>query len=289
MTVVLLALGAAAMLGLAVNLQKRGLGRAQVRVGVLIGVFSMAACFWILAPFYVSPAWWGSTAIVWFVLAGLMMPALAQSMQVAAVARVGASMTTAMAAFTPLFSVLFAMAILGERPNLQTALAIALLVSGLVLAADGATKKLGTFSLLVLSLPLGMAVMRGLAHPLVKLGLADIASPFFASMVMTSVSCLVVLAMTFVSFKSGRPLIWPSQAKDGFWFVASGILIGLALWMLTAAVHQGNVIIAVPLASTTPLWALGFEVLVFRQEAFRIRQLVTIALVLVGGLLLVTR
>lgn len=289
MTVVLLALGAAAMLGLAVNLQKRGLGRAQVRVGVLIGVFSMAACYWLMAPFFFDQSWFSSPAVVWFILAGLMMPALAQSMQVASVASVGASMTTAMAAFTPLFSVLFAMLLLGERPNLQTALAIAILICGLVLTADGVTKKLGTFSLFVLSLPLGMALFRGVAHPLTKLGLAEIASPFFATLVMTSVSCLVLVALTYASVKSGRALTWPAKLGDSLWFVASGVLIGLALWMLTAAVHRGSVTIAVPLASTTPLWALGFEVLVFRQERFRPRQLLTIVLVIVGGILLVTR
>jgi drug/metabolite transporter (DMT)-like permease len=68
----------------------------------------------------------------------------------------------------------------------------------------------------------------------------------------------------------------------------NGIVVGLGILLLQAAISGGEVTTAAPLVSTTPLWALVLGLLVFRHESLRPWHGVVALLVAAGAALIVS-
>ena len=70
----ILALCAAALFGLVPHIQRAALPHTDVRTGAAITVATMAAMFWLVAPFIVRPEWWFTQAALIFAACGLVFP-----------------------------------------------------------------------------------------------------------------------------------------------------------------------------------------------------------------------
>ena len=75
---------AAALFGLLIHFQRRGLESCDPLIGAFISVLAMTALLWILSPFFISYNWILSKAALIFFLGGLFFPASAQVAQASA-------------------------------------------------------------------------------------------------------------------------------------------------------------------------------------------------------------
>src|SRR5262249_58032095 len=117
--------------------------------------------------------------------------------------RMGPGIRGALSNLTRLFAVAVAAVLLDELPRPLQALGIAMVVMGVItLSLD--REWLGTrWHLAAILLPIGIAAIRGLTHPVTKLGLALWPSPFAAVLIGYLMSSLVVAG---VAAAGRRPL-----------------------------------------------------------------------------------
>ena len=281
-----LAIFAGALFGLVVHVQRRGLDNADPLAGAFLSVLSMAGFFWILSPAFIELHWFASHAVLIFALGGLFFPAAAQTFQIYSIRRAGPAMTATVGSFTPFFAVIPAVLFLGEAFGLQLAAGMALMTVGLILTALPTRRIPRSWPLWAIFLPLGSALVRGLAQPITKTGLNEIPSAFLATLVFGSVSSLVLALLIVATGRVGRV----RQAGAGMkWFALSGVMNGCGILCLNTAIGIGSVTVAAPLASMSPLWTLMFGLTIFRNEKLTPRHFVVALLVVGGALLIITR
>ena len=283
---VLLSLCAAAALGMTVQLQRMGLDHADARAGTTISILSFAALFWLLAPFWIDWSWWSHPATLIFAGCGLVFPALSQRLQIYSVVKLGPAISSSVGVFAPLFAALPAVVLLGERFNLQAALGLAIMIGGVSLATRAPKGSVRAFPLWAILIPIGASFFRGIVQPVVKIGLLDLPSPFFATMVMATVSAVLVTIWQLAAPSTGARFTF---RRGQLWFVVNGALTGIGILLLNKALQIGEVVIAAPFLSTVPLWALFFGWTVFRREPLTQRHLLVAGVVVFGAALLVTR
>lgn len=273
--------------GLTAHVQKTALQGTDVSAGALISVATMTAVLWVLAPFFIEWHWFATQAAAIFAVCGLVFPAASQRLQVAAVQQVGPTLTSALGSLAPLFAVTLAVLFLGETLNATGALGIALMLAGLLLSAlkpGGGLPR--AFPVVMLLLPLGAALARGVVQPATKYGSLEINSAFFATLVMSTVAT-VVLFFWMLADRTRRPIRMTRRGNRHF--MLNGLVIGSGILSLQVAISHGAVSLAAPLASATPLWTLVFGVMFFRNEDLTWRHLVMVLLVVTGAILVVTR
>lgn len=279
------ALTAAAGFGASVHFQRKGLDGMDASQGALVGTGVATMMFAAVAPFVVDPSWIASEATAWFALCGLFMPALSMILAIRSVGIAGPALTAALGSCTPLFAIAPALLLFGEEIGPRTAIGIAVMTAGLALApfvqgGAGAVK----VPLWALALPLGASALRGASQPIAKFGMLTAPSPVYAALVTFAVSTLVLAAI------NARKLRGLSRGGVGLrWFAGAGAVNGVALLALNAALRDGDVVVAAPLAATAPLWALVWGALVFRGERLTLRHLGVAALATAGAALIVSR
>lgn len=284
----LFALGAAALFGLNVHVQGRALRGADALTGAFLSVGAMAALFWLCAPFVIDWHWFLTSAAAVFALAGLGFPAMGQAFQVASVGRVGPSLTSAIGSFTPIFAITPAILFMGETLRPLGALGLGLMILGLILSALTRRGIPRGFPLWALLLPLAAAAGRGMAQPVLKIGLDDVASPFFAALVTATVST-AVLGLVVLRRRAVAAAALPHSRRALWLFALSGVINGMGILSLSGAVMRGDLTLVSPLIATSPLWSLFFGIVAFRGEKVTGRHLLVASLVVAGAVLLVTR
>lgn len=284
---VVFALLSGVFFGLTAHVQKAALRGTDVSAGALISVATMTVALWAVAPFFVEWRWFTTEAAAIFAVCGIVFPAASQRLQVASVLQVGPTLTSALGSVAPLFAVTLAVMFLGERLNLVGALGIALMLAGLLLSAlrpGGGSPR--AFPVVMLLLPLGAALARGVVQPATKFGFIEVNSAFFATLVMSTVATGVLLAWMLAD-RARAPI--RMTRRGNFHFMLNGLVIGAGILSLQVAISHGAVSLAAPLASATPLWTMAFGVMFFRNEHLTWRHLVMVLLVVTGAILVVTR
>jgi len=282
----LFGLSAGALFGLLIHFQRRGLQTYDPLVGAFVSVSSMSCFLWVLSPFFIDYTWFSSKAALIFFLSGLFFPAAAQVAQVFSIARVGPALTSAIGAFAPFFAAFPAILFLGEPWGFQLIIGMSLMTFGLILSTLGAKNLKRTWPLWFLLLPLGASFARGVIQPVLKLGLSDIPSPFFATLMLGSVSTFILAAVLILTKKTN--LIFASW--DGAkWFSISGVINAFGILSINYAIFLGGVVLAAPLAATAPIWALLFGFLIFKNEKLGLQQFIVALFVVLGSVLIVVR
>ncbi|MGH1355216.1 MAG: DMT family transporter [Thalassovita sp.] len=283
----LLALTAGALFGFNVHIHRKGLDGADGLTGAFLSVISMAVMFWVVAPFVVEWSWFGQPGALIFAISGIFFPAVGQTFQIFSVQRVGPALTAALGSFVPVLATVPAILFLGESFGPRSALALTLMVGGLVLSAMPSRGITRSWPLWALAFPLGAATVRGFSQPAMKLGMETAPSPFFAAMITSGVSAVVLAIILMARDRGTRRLVSGGAARR--WFMLSGVINGVGILSLNGALSKGDVTVVAPLAATAPLWALLFGALVFRRETLRPRNYLIAALVVTGAAILVTQ
>lgn len=282
----LLALLAGAFFALTAFSQRRGLAYTDGLTGARYSIATMAACLWLVSPFFVDYAWFGEPIVWMFVMTGILFPATSQTAQIFSVQRLGPTLTSALGGLAPVFAVIPAILILGEAFNLQAGVGLGLIVAAMIYSTIGSKKLPRNWPIWALGLPLGASLARGLTQPFTKLGMLEIPSPIFASMVQATVSlCVILLVTSLPSIRKARKI----GAEGRKWFCVTGVLITCGILSLNWSISLGEVLLVAPIASLVPLWALAFNVLIFRVEMVGLRHLGVAVLVVLGVFLISSR
>jgi drug/metabolite transporter (DMT)-like permease len=279
-----LALGAAALFGLALVLTQLGLRQVSALRGAGMSVPTTAALFLLLAPVALDTSTFQAGSLVLFAMAGCLFPATVTLLTFEANRRIGPHLTGALGNLTPLFAVLIAFLLLGEVPRTGELAGIAVILSGVLLligTRPGAMSG-GAFGW-ALALPIAGAVIRGLVQPVVKLGLETWSSPFAAALIGYIVSATVILSTGLI--REG-PAFLAYEGRTWRLFAAIGICNGLAVLSMYAALARGPVTVVAPLVACYPLATLAFSRLLLGSRDITLRLAVGAAVTVVGVALL---
>ncbi|MBT4486072.1 MAG: EamA family transporter [Rhodospirillaceae bacterium] len=275
-------LGASLFFALGIQFLSLGLRHGDARTGTLIDIATTAAFYWLLSPLFLKTEYFTSAGFLIFVAVGLFRPVISANLALEAVRRLGPTLTSTLTSTTPLFAAVFGILLLGESVTMAIVLGTVAVVLGTALPTAGG-KAARPWPIWALVFPLGAAGLRSIAHVLIRMGLAFAPEPLFAGLVAYSVSCLMALAVQGWRGELRR-VNWANPGL--LWFVAAGIVHGLAVWVMNAALATTPVSIVVPLVSTTPLFTLLLGLVLFHKEAITWRQ-VTMVVMVVAGVILI--
>jgi drug/metabolite transporter (DMT)-like permease len=281
--VVALALGAAASIGLSLVLTQIGLRYLSPLRGACTSVPSTALAYLALSAVLLDASGFRTGSAALFALAGCLFPAAVTILTFEGNRRVGPAITGALGNLTPLFAVFIALVLLGEVPSLGQLAGMGVILSGVLLIIGAPRDKPHVGFGWALALLLAAAFIRGLVQPVVKLGLEHWPNPFAATLIGYVVSALTLLAVGYgregaAILPFGRPG-WP-------WFVPVGLLNGLGVLMLYAALARGPVAVVAPLVACYPLATLAFGRLLFGTGGLTLGAGLGVAVTVAGVVLL---
>lgn len=258
-SVTLLALGSAACFGLSLVLTQLGLRYLSPLRGACVSIPTTALAFLALSPLLLDLEGFRAGSAALFTLAGCLFPAAVTLLMFEANLRVGPAIAGALGNLTPLFAILIAFLLLGEVPRLGQLGGVAVILAGVLLIIGAPRNSPHQAFGWAIVLLLVAACIRGLVQPVVKLGLESWPSPFAATLIGYLISTLMVLSVG--ASREGRA-ISPFRTKGWRWFAPVGLLNGLAVLTMYAALARGPVAVVAPLVACYPLATLAFSRLV---------------------------
>jgi drug/metabolite transporter (DMT)-like permease len=221
-------------------------------VGVAISIPTSTLLFWCLAPFFVDPSGGSLNAVVLFAGIGLLFPGVAALLNFESNRLMGPNIAGALSSLTPVFAVILAIVILGERVRVPQLLALAALVIGISLMYR-VHVSLSARSLWLMALPVASSAIRGVIQPIAKLGFAWWPNPIAAVVVSYTVSSAVLIVAALIRAGGIVPAI---DYRGALWFAAVGLCNGLAVLAMYGALASGPVTIVSPLIAGYPLLTL---------------------------------
>lgn len=261
---IVFALASAFLFALTNHFQSLGLEGSDARTGSLINIATGAVFYWLLAPLFLESWYWFTWGMVLFALVGIIRPSLSSFLAIQSIHVMGPTLTSALTASAPIFGALFAIFLLGETLDLKTALGIAAVMAGAVVASYRPQGIVRDWPLWAISLPVGAALVRATGHAVTKLGLEDAPSPSFAVLVSNTVSLVIASAAFRIE---GRAITGTRRSIR--WFVASGIAAAISLHFLNSALQIGELVAVVPIVSATPVFTMLLGLFVFRGRSSR--------------------
>jgi drug/metabolite transporter (DMT)-like permease len=274
-----LAFGSAFCFALALVLTQFGLRTLPPMDGARISVPVTALVFLALSPLTVSFSRWQPGSLALFAGAGLIFPVAVTLLTFASNRRIGPNLTGTLGNMTPLFAVGIAALLLGEVPGAGQIAGIAIICGGIVLIFARRRAMPHGIPAWAVLLPLAAALIRGLVQPVVKLGLAGWPDPFAAVTIGYAVSAVVITTAGLV--RKGRGAMYPSSPGRR-WFMAVGIVNGLAVLTLYTALARGPVTLVAPLVACYPLFTLLLNRIVLGDRSLSLQPVIGIAVTVAG-------
>lgn len=279
---VLLALFAAVLFGLQAVLARRSLGFVDAQTGTMISIVTAALIFWAIAPWKMRPEFWFTPAVWIFGFNGLLHPTVSMYLSFEANKRMGPTVSSSVAASTPMFATAGAVAGLGEPITVEILLGTSAVMAAVVVLS-WRRGGVGNWPLAALFFPLGAAVVRAFNQVWARFGLGVLDEPHFALTVSFSVAAVVSVAAWLVRSRTRKKEI---NFPGLYWGVASGATVAIAVGAMYMALSTGLVVVVSPLINTYPLFAMVLALLV-GQEYPNLRILIGVLLV-VGGVTLIS-
>jgi drug/metabolite transporter (DMT)-like permease len=264
-TAIFLALASMFGLGAGFVLTQFGLRWMVPWVGAAISIPTSTLLFWCLAPFYVDPSESSMKAIVLFAFVGLFFPGTVALLNFESNRLMGPNIAGALSSMTPVFAVVLAIAILGERVRCSQLLALAAIVVGIALMYR-VHVNLSDRSLWLLALPVAASAIRGVIQPIVKFGFEWWPNPIAAVVVSYTVSSAVLIVSALARAGATVPEI---DHRGALWFAAVGLCNGLSVLAMYGALEYGPVAIISPLIASYPLVTLLLSRVFLRKEDLR--------------------
>jgi drug/metabolite transporter (DMT)-like permease len=280
---ILLALTSSVLFAVAIQFMNRGLRHTDSETGSLVHIASTTLFYWLLAPWFVESWYWLTAAAGIFAVVGLFKPVLSANCALLGVRYMGPTPTSTLASTAPLFAAAFGVLILGEHLTPPIIAGTVAIMAGCMLLAQRGGGRRMNWPLWALSLPLGAALFRSAGDVLTKIGMVETPSPIFAGLVSYNVSLLLAVA----AYGLRRRTV-PKLGRDGGaqWFVLAGVINGVSVLSLNAALQLGEVIVVIPLVASSPLVTLLLSLSLFRGEIITRQSLLAVLLVVPGVILI---
>jgi drug/metabolite transporter (DMT)-like permease len=269
--------------GMALVTGRIGLRSIDARSGAAVSIPTATVLFALAAPFAFDGGGFTVLAALIFAAVGLFFPGLVTILTFRSNERLGPTMTGAVSCTAPLFALLAAGLLLGEKVPARAAVACVAIVVGIAVLSwkqDAVRPGFPGWSLLW---PISGAVVRGLAQAGAKAGLVLWPSPFSASLLGYSVSSAIVIGTNQIG-RSGRPRL----TRHGVvWFALTGILNGGAVLLMYGALSVAPVSLVAPIVATYPLVTAAVGAVVLREETVTPRMAVGAAITVLAMVYLV--
>jgi drug/metabolite transporter (DMT)-like permease len=259
----LLALFATLGLGAGFVLTQFALRFMPPRLGVAFSIPTSTLLFWCLAPFLIDLRKFDIEAAGVFAGVGLLFPGAVALANFESNRLVGPNLAGAMGGLAPVFAILLALLLLGERLRILQLLAIAAIVAGVVLMYRGQWHAFRARGLWLLALPLGASAIRGFIQPLVKFGLERWSDPIAAAVIGYTVSSMVLILSAVASRQSRQQRL---DRRGVVWFAAVGLCNGAAVLSMYAALGRGSVGLVSPVVATYPLVTVLLSAALLKRE-----------------------
>jgi drug/metabolite transporter (DMT)-like permease len=251
-------------------------------VGVAISIPTSTLLFWGLAPFFVDPSAGNLKAVVLFACVGLVFPGAAALLNFESNRLMGPNIAGALSSLTPVFAVILAIVILGERVRVPQLLALAALVVGISLMYR-VHVTLSARSLWLMALPVASSAIRGVIQPVAKFGFAWWPNPIAAVVVSYTVSSAVLIVAAITRAGGAIPDI---DHRGALWFAAVGLCNGLSVLAMYGALASGPVTIVSPLIAGYPLVTLLLSRAFLAKEEVGPQMIAGVVVVVSGVVLL---
>ena len=175
--------------------------------------------------------------VFWFLVTGVCSPALSTAIYYIALSRFGVGRAAPIAmGSSPLFGVLVAIVLLGERPGWALYAGTILIINGIWVISRPKGEQRLTFNEILI--PLGAGFFWGLAGSLRKIGLEFIPA-LHVAVVIQSTSALAFLLAVYWLFPRGKRIVRSGRALK--FFVIAGISLAVSFYFQFAALALGQV------------------------------------------------
>jgi drug/metabolite transporter (DMT)-like permease len=274
-----------ASVGWAVNgiLVRKGSRYSSVTSAVFLSLLATVTFLWSISWWFFPAGFTRSSALVYFVLGGMIQPAFVRFLNYTGISRLGVSRSQSIRAVTPLFASIIALIVLHERPGTKVCVAILLTVIGIALVSyrrEGESDWRG----IDLLFPLSAAILAAFSQNLRKAGLIILHNPLVAAAITTSTS-LIVFAFVIGISGNIRSLF---PRRESLRFYGAAALISTTSQILSfAALSQGDVSVIVTLTSTSPLFTVAFSSIFLKDQEKVDLMVVTGVINLVAAILII--
>ena len=280
-----LAVLASIIFAVGAQLSRLGLRTVDAQNGAFISIAAATVMYWCAAPWLLEPGMWIWPAVAFFIVAGLFRPAVSSAAAMAGTAVLGPTISTTLSSSAPLFGLIAGVVFLNEPLTWPLTLGTLLIIAGVVLLARRPGSSVAqNWPLWALSLPILAAIIRVGAHLVTKIGMEDIPSPYCAGLVGYTAS-LGVASANLVRRRQNTVRLFATPGAR--WFLATGVMFGLAVGTLNLALLYGPLSIVAPLVSLEPLAVLLLGVTLFGESNIT-RRVVIASLIVVAGAILIT-
>ena len=276
----LLAVLSSLCFGVALVTGRVGLRTLDARSGAAISIPTATVLFALATPFALDVEGFSAEAALWFAVIGLFFPAMVTILTFRSNEQLGPTVTSTVSGTAPLFALLAAGVLLGERVPPQAAIASVAVVVGVgLLSWTRSVVRPGRTGWSLLW-PISGAVVRGFAQAGAKAGLLLWPSAFAAGLIGYLVSSVTVIGASRLG-RAERP----RPTKQSFvWFAATGVLNGGAVLLMYAALSMAPVAMVAPVVASYPLITALVSAAVLREEALTARRvagaIVTVAAII---------
>ena len=264
--------------------QARGLQGMGRRAGATLNIAASAFVFWLLAPWFLDISLFSHPAVLWFILIGLIRPALSANLAVAGIHHLGPTLAGTLSGISPLFGAAFGIFWLGEVLTWPVAVGTMGIICAIVMLASGGRRAASDWPMWALLFPLGAAAVRSASHAVTKVGMQEVPDPYFAALIAFTVSAMVTTSAHKLSRTAERITLKGSGAR---WFFAAGVVFAASVLSLNNALIRGDIITVVPIIAAAPIFTMLMSWLVFHREKITARTLLALALVLPSVILIV--
>ena len=276
------ALLAAIFFGLSAIPAKRGLSHTDTQTGAVISILTVVAVFLISSPWWMRSSDWFTTGFWIFAATGLFHPALSLYFTLESMDRAGATVSSTLAATSPIFAALTAMILLGENMTLLIAIGTLVTMCGVMsltwIPGTGITKVMR----IALLFATAAAVIRGLINTTGKIGLDMMPNAMMAGFLSHAVGGLGVLVV--YKLRRGRlPLNTSGAGLRAFGL--SGCFIAIAIACMYSALLRDSVTLVSPVIGTYPVFTL-LAALALKEEKITL-QITGGVTVVVAGVVLI--
>jgi drug/metabolite transporter (DMT)-like permease len=279
-----LALLAALLFGTGMQFTRLGLRTVDSQRGTLLTIASSTLCYWLAAPWFLDWAWWGSGVVFLYLAIGLFRPFLSSNLSLAGTVILGPTISSTFAATAPFFALFFGVLVLDESLSYRTVAGTVAIVLGVVLLARQRGGDAGTgWPLWALALPVGAAVIRVGAHLCAKIGMEVIPSAYFVGLVSYTASLFIAFAN---NARRATPLSDLLMYRDSAWLLLTGLLYGLAVFILNLALQYGDLSVVGPIVSAEPIFVMIMGAVFFRQRNLGRRVVLSVVIVVLGVILI---
>ena len=271
---VLFALTAAWLFAFGQHFARMALRYTDSQTAVLFHIGTSTLLFWLLSPLYLERHYWSSPVLLIFAAVGLFRPFISANLGMLGIRMLGPTISSTLAATSPLFGLALGFVLLAETLSLEIALgALGVSIGIAVLSWRG--EALRSWPLYALLFPIGAAFLRALGHAFVKIGFTTLPDPFFAALVAHNVSLLLAL----LNNRRRRRLRQPVPRAALPWLILTGLVLGMAVLALNHALLSGPLVVVAPILACAPLFTLLLGRAVFHEE--RLDRRVAIAVLIV--------